>query len=378
MHRNALAAVAVASVALVGSTALLTIAGPVDPPEGPVASTYKTLTEVEPRTPISLATTPGDEDSLFKITQPGSYYLTANVDGVADFRAIEIDASRVTIDLMGFTLQGVPGSLEGIATTANFDDLAVRRGTVAGFGGAGVDLARAGSGIGAVVEGVHATSNGEAGIRAGSHAAVRDCTATLNAGDGIVVGAGATVSGCVASANSGDGLSAGDTCTIAACTATANVGRGIVAGAGGSITASTAASNASSGIVAGNGCLIAGCVARSNALDGVQVLSASVVRDNLCTNNGATGLGFNVHAVGTDNRVEGNTCVGADRGISVAVAGNIIVRNTCTGNAINYLIVADNVYGPIIDRRMPASPGVNGSAAASTLATTDANANFAY
>ncbi|MBU6412576.1 MAG: hypothetical protein KGS45_03815 [Planctomycetes bacterium] len=59
-------------------------AGPLNPPPGPITSTHKTLTEIEPRIAINATNTPGDFDSLYKITQPGSYYLTANIDGVAN------------------------------------------------------------------------------------------------------------------------------------------------------------------------------------------------------------------------------------------------------------------------------------------------------
>jgi hypothetical protein len=73
--------------------AVVSVAGPLSPPGGPVASTYKTLSEVEPRTAVSLANTPGDADSLFKITQPGSYYLTGNIVGVAGKHGVEIAAA---------------------------------------------------------------------------------------------------------------------------------------------------------------------------------------------------------------------------------------------------------------------------------------------
>lgn len=57
----------------------------------------KTLAQVEPRTPIGPDTTPGDNDStpsLYKITQPGSYYLTGPITGVADKIGIETAASN--------------------------------------------------------------------------------------------------------------------------------------------------------------------------------------------------------------------------------------------------------------------------------------------
>jgi hypothetical protein len=43
-----------------------------------VASTYKTLSEIEPRIALNQANTPGSASKLFRITQPGSYYLTGN------------------------------------------------------------------------------------------------------------------------------------------------------------------------------------------------------------------------------------------------------------------------------------------------------------
>jgi len=104
-----------------------------------------------------------------------------------------------------------------------------------------------------------------------------------------------------------------------------------------------------------------------------------VVRGNACWNNGNFGgTGAGIHATDAGNRMEGNTCTGGDRGIDVDAAGNIIIRNTCAGNTTNYAIVANNYYGPIIDRAGVATAAVNGSAAASTLASTDANANFSY
>jgi len=57
----------------------------------------KALDQVEPRILISSTTTPGDADSVFKITQPGSYYLGQNVVGVAGKSGIELTANHVTI-----------------------------------------------------------------------------------------------------------------------------------------------------------------------------------------------------------------------------------------------------------------------------------------
>ena len=68
--------------------------GSLTPPGAP-GSTMKTLSQVEPRTPIS---------SLpFIITQPGSYYLTTNVNTSVS-NAITIAVNGVSLDLSGFTI----------------------------------------------------------------------------------------------------------------------------------------------------------------------------------------------------------------------------------------------------------------------------------
>ncbi len=74
----------------------------------------KSLTEVEPRIAINAANTPGDAGNLFIISQPGSYYLTGNINGVAGMHGIAISASGVTLDLSGFELRGSPGTLTGV------------------------------------------------------------------------------------------------------------------------------------------------------------------------------------------------------------------------------------------------------------------------
>jgi len=74
---------------------LLTFAqGSLTPPAGAPAPVMKSLSQVEPRTPISSAP--------FIISQPGSYYLTTNL--TSSFHAIRIAASDVTLDLGGWTI----------------------------------------------------------------------------------------------------------------------------------------------------------------------------------------------------------------------------------------------------------------------------------
>src|SRR5688572_6092132 len=132
-----------------------TPAGPLTPPAGPVSPTHKTLTEMEPRTPIS---------SLpFTISQPGSYYLTADLTGVSGQAGITVAADNVTIDLRGYTLRGVAGSTGGIIANFMFANVALRDGFVRGWGGTGVAMGA----DNVQIEGIVSTNNGGTGISAG-------------------------------------------------------------------------------------------------------------------------------------------------------------------------------------------------------------------
>lgn len=80
------------------------LAGDINPPPGSIGSTMKTLVEVEPR--VAVQSLPGSATALHVISEPGSYYLTGNITGVADNRGIEVASDVVSIDLNGFSLVG--------------------------------------------------------------------------------------------------------------------------------------------------------------------------------------------------------------------------------------------------------------------------------
>jgi len=309
--------------------------GPLTPPGAP-APTMKTLDQVQPRTPIDATHTPGDADSLFKITQPGSYYLTANVTGVSAKYGIEIAASGVTVDLNGFDLVGVPGSLDGVAVTPlNLVNVNVRNGSVRSWGGNGINLLDA----------------------ATSATNVADIVASQNAGGGIKMGFGGT---------------------ITRCTCYNNTGFGIAGASGTVITECASNTNGSHGITTGSGCTISRNTVRSNVGDGINFFNQCLVLNNTCSLNGnGAGDGAGIHATigGSDNRIEGNNCTGADRGIDVDTAGNIIVRNTCSGNTSNWEVVAGNV---ILVVNATAAGAVSGNSGGTAPGSTDPNANFSY
>jgi parallel beta-helix repeat protein len=330
--------------------------GSLTPPGAP-APTMKSLDQVEPRTAINATNTPGDATNLYRITQPGSYYLTGNITGVTGKAGIGIAANGVTLDLNGFDLVGVAGALDGIRTTvSSLTNIAVLNGSIRSWGGDGVNL----------------------GSFIAFNCRLADLRAAFNTGAGIKTGSGLTMTGCTAFDNTSNGISAGQGCTITDCTAYGNTLSGITSSAGSTITSCTARNNNSRGISTGTGCTIAGCTATSNTLDGIIVTSDSQVLRSTCWSNGNGGDGANIHATGSNNRIEGNNCTSADRGIDVDLAVNVIVRNTCSGNTLNWSIAAGNVCGPILDRTAPASAAISGNSAPSSLGSTDANANYTY
>jgi len=370
----------ITAAALTLTAAGLLLAGPLTPPAGPVTSTYKTLTEVEPRIAINLTNTPGDANSLFKITQPGSYYLTGNITGVAGRHGVEIAASGVTLDLMGFDLSGIPGmgAFDGVSATANsLINITVRNGSVRAWGDDGVDLGSNFVENSAVID-VRASGNAGSGITTDDGCTISGCSAFQNSGSGISASTGCTISNCTAYDNTDNGISAGDGCTITGCTANSNTGNGISSGGGSTITGCSASFNTGSGISASFGSTISNCTVRANALDGIVVTSQCLVLANTCSGNGNGGDGAGIHATGADNRIEGNNCINADRGIDVDVAGNIIIKNTCSGNTFNWSIAIGNSFGPIVVAGTNAAVVNTNGAVAGNLGSTDPNANFSY
>lgn len=127
--------------ALLFAAAFPAAAGPLTPPAGPVAPTYRTLAEIEPRKPISQPAQPASPEAVVIIDAPGSYYLTGNI--VANGRTgIHIAANNVTLDLNGFAVLGVNAAeFPGISGDDSYlHNIRVFNGTISNFA-AGVALA---------------------------------------------------------------------------------------------------------------------------------------------------------------------------------------------------------------------------------------------
>ena len=169
-------------------------------PPGPPAPTMKSLDQIEPRTPVDSAHTPGDVDDLFVITRPGSYYLTTNVYIPSYFWGVTITAPNVTLDLRGFSIIGTNGD-GGILVLGS--RVTVMNGTIRNC--AGLPALDASAADGCRFENLSVATN-FVGIRAGSRAIVRNCTISQSAYEGIGCYYGDLVDGNLADRNGNGGI----------------------------------------------------------------------------------------------------------------------------------------------------------------------------
>jgi hypothetical protein len=373
----------------------------------------KTLSQVEPRIPISAATTPGDNlqpPSVFKITQSGSYYLTASFQAPIDKVGIVIACSDVTLDLGGFTISsGVAGiyawPVAGPGTPLS--NVCVRNGTVRGSTSTAFGLTLANNsrmegltaidcdwsiecGDGSIVQDCIAERNGE-GISTGEKSIVRNCISRYNDNLGFYIGNGSSATGCLAADNGNYGYIIGNgssitnsvakdsgtvgigalqECLIADCAVQDSGTDGITTGQGCVVRNCTAGESGRHGIAVIAGTTVQGCTARSNGEDGINATWQTRLVGNICISNGtaiATGAGIRVTSWGS--RVEENMCCGNDKGIVVSGTDNFIVKNTAkqSVSSTNFEVVAGNELAPVIT-----NPGSN------NFSTATPWSNFGY
>jgi hypothetical protein len=388
-------------------------AGPLNPLAAP-ASTGKTLTEVEPRIVINSTNTPADPTSIFKIVEPGSYYLTRNILGRSGLHGIVIASDNVSIDLMGFEIVGVAGALHGITDAFNpRRNVSIINGTIRDWPLSGVHLA--------ATEVMHISDlscndNGALGIWCGGRAVLTRCVTAGSVNDGMAVGAYSVVTDCVASNSSSGGITTGVGCVVSHCSAT-QCEVGIKAGDGSQVVSCIGRANTVAGILAFANTLVVDCVASSNTVRGLDLgnyskaercsangngvgietlayvmvtgcnvsennshgilaSTACVVEDNLCRRNGVTdAAAAGILTSGTDSRIEGNTSIENPEGIRATVAGNFIARNICSGNTLNWAIAAGNKCLVVSGVNAAA---INGNSGGVSPGSTDPNANYTY
>lgn len=264
----------------------------------------------------------------YTISSSGSYYIAANLDGSSG--GIDVDVDNVTIDLMGFTLDG-GGSVDdhGI-DLIDRSNVTIMSGTIRRFGGAGI---YSGSGSGYYIKvlemqvlenGILGSSSSSSGIYLdGSNNHIIRCIVSNNGGYGIYA-RGAVIDQNIVHNNGGYYGIFGS--TITGNRITSHQGTMAISGQyGGTITGNTAID--SQGIYAiygSNGATIIGNTTYSNQGWGIYARTASTVKDNtLYYNNVSDTSGQGGLGVGGDSRVVGNT-------LSANLQNNIVVSSSDT------------------------------------------------
>ena len=284
------------------------MAGELDPP-GPPAPTMKTLSEVEPRVPIS---------APIIISAPGSYYLTANIDSGGG-PGIQIEASGVTLDLMGFTLSN--GTGHGIFVTQTQQNIEVRNGRITGFTEDGVHFQNPTGPITYVATAsrlvdLFVSYNDGTGIRAGTDSSIIRGVAYLNGEHGLWAGTNSVIIDSISRNNSADGIGTLDGTLVSNCTARFNGGNGIT--------------------LADQGRVV-GSVARSNTGDGIRVQRWCRVTENIVAGN-STGI----RATLFGNRIDSNHTMLNGTGLQVEQGGNFLENNVSVDNTSGDSIAGGN------------------------------------
>jgi parallel beta-helix repeat protein len=399
--------------------------GSLTPPPGAPAPVMKTLDQVEPRIPLNDVTAPGDSANKHIITQPGSYYLTGNLD-VTNATGIAIRTNNVRLDLKGFEIRRTTGSGSfGIYLQPGRYGCRIANGSLRGFDyGIYADSTPRGdngylsrlsasqcpavaflTGAGWIIEdcSVHHCTAGSSftGISAGDFSVVARCTVVSNSSlsglTGIYAGKAAVVSDCSVSGNSGGNQVRGITLDVGAqarnCSAEADVSTGessvgfVHYGAGlvqHCVSRGHAANNAINptqvglGFDLGDDTKAVDCVAEGNQGDGFRLVSRCNVQHCQAVNNGSGGDGAGIHIVSGSGRnvIEGNTATLNDRGLDVDSSSNLVIGNRAGGNTTNYDIVTDNKVGVIV--AAPNSGPISGSSGGAGVGTTDPWANISF
>jgi parallel beta-helix repeat protein len=321
---------------------------PTDPP----ASTMKPLNEVEPR--IAISSLP------YTINQSGSYYLTRSVHSADS--GIWISVDNVTLDLMGFTLEGSGNDYSGILIASGsqtIENVVVRNGIVRNFQW-GV---RCNAAENCRFEGVIAADNTEMGFYFWNSSAVSSgnvidgCTAIRNGIHGInstnLNAAGEWSRNSIVNSRALHNGSAGIQVTVNAGTAIDNVIEGCFVADNGAagISISSVQTGTASGTritdcrVAHNGGIgVVISMSASATAEGNQITGCMVLRN---TDRGIL-IARTRNTLVEGNQVSGT--IGASQfGIrSEGTLGNIIIGNVSTNNGTNYFVNGADTYGPIV------------------------------
>ncbi len=322
------------------------------------------LAASDPRIPINALNTPGDAGSVFRITQPGSYYLEGNLVGEPGKHGIQVEASQVTLDLMGFSLLGGNGSSSALfAQGVPLSGVTIRRGFIRDWGQDGISFAERAD---VRVEDVTVAEVGRYGILVGNRAAVERCTVTAATEAGIVTREASRVVGCTVSLfGAQSGIQVGGRSQVVDCSVESGASIGIFLFGNGASAIDCTVFGVLEGIRSAGPATVAGCRIAGTHFAGVWI-SSGTVRDTSASDCGSYGIRVgggsqvlrnSVVAVGLDGiyvesgaRVEENDVRGSgSAGIRVFGTGSFLVKNTLTANGASLVFPnSGNFAGPLV------------------------------
>ena len=356
--------------ALLLAPALLHAQGTFPPPSAPGVPLMKTLTQVEPRTPIQTLSAAAP----YNITQPGSYYLTGNITVATDISAIIVatGVDDVTIDLSGFTIESTLATA-GTTVAISFGNSArvtIRNGSIKSGStvSAGVNTKKGflhgiysvgGSLTNSIISGVKIVGMGGTGIYCQSGSLVENCNVS-HCTDGINNPTGSTTRHCIVTSCSSSAISATPDGVVEGCNGTGYSGAGIYAT---TAVDSIGTSNSNAGIVAKNA---TNCSGTSTSDNGLIISNATN-----CIGISISGIGFSAttatNCTGTStssiglSAINATNCTGASTtgtGLSATNATN------CTGTTSSNVA---GIYGLIVSGTANTCRGVAGGAVATAL-----------
>lgn len=306
--------------------------------DGLQASELIDAAQDEVRTPISALP--------YTINVSGSYYLTGNLAGSAG--GIDITVDDVTLDLMGFTIDGGGNVSDYGINFTQRSNITIKNGTVKDFGLAGIYQDSTLGHYATVVDlqvlanGTLGTSNAHSGIYLrSSNSHIERCTAGDNGGHGIYAYTSSKLIDNTAHNNGGSyailGLNGSN---LTGNTAYNNTGtHTIYGGAGSSLSGNTAYSNTSTYAIWGaNGTSLSGNTAYSNTGSGIYGNDGANLTDNTAYLNAGNAA---IHG-GEGSKLSGNTAYQNTSTYAIwSGSGASLSGNTARNNTSNIAIYVD-------------------------------------